>query len=129
MTEHGTDVAIKLDVGRAEPDEVEELSRLLLDELREADVDAELVDAGDAPEGTKGFGLLAVGSLVVKIVSGKALKNALDVLRAWLARDANRSAKVVVGGNSIELSGLTADQQQQLIDEWVRSRARVSDDG
>lgn len=116
------ELAVKLDLGpQAGPEEVDELARSLRDELLQLDVHTvDLVNAGVAPEGTKGFGLLEVGALIVKFGSSGALRKVVDTIRRWAAHDANRSAKLVVGSESLEVTGISTVQQQQLIDEWVR---------
>lgn len=124
MTDANTtpELAVKLDLGsQADPEEVEELTRSLRDELLQLDVHTvNLVNAGLAPEGTKGFGLLEVGALIVKFGSSGALGKVVDTIRRWAALGANRSAKLVVDSESIEVTGISTAQQQQLIDEWVR---------
>jgi len=114
-------LAVKLDLGAgASEEQADELTRALREELVDLGADVDLVDADDAPDGGKGFGLLAVGSLIVKIASSDALGNVVGALKAWVTRDAKRSVKLVLGDDSLELTGVTGAQQQQLIDEWLR---------
>jgi hypothetical protein len=46
---------------------------------------------------------------------------------AWIQRGSSRSAELVVAGESIKLTGISAEQQQRLIDEWIARVAEKSD--
>jgi hypothetical protein len=119
---------VKLDVGAdADEREVDQATRTLRAELLRVDIEsADIVRAGAAPQGTKGFGIETLGALAVKLVPG-ALKSAIQAIQAWVARDAGRSAKLVVDGESIEVSSVTSLQQQQLIDAWIVTVSRKLD--
>lgn len=104
--------------------ELDELTRQLRDELLNLDVDdVQLVSKGAPPAEAKGFGLLAVGGLIVKFVGSKAFANVVAAVGVWLARDKGRTAKLKIGDETIELSGLSAKQQQALIDTWTKKVA------
>ena len=113
-------LGLQLDLGPgAARGELEELTGHLRQELLELDVDSvEPFQMRRAPAAAKGLGLAEAGGLVVKL-GGSALRKVVEVVRTWLERDANRSAKLVIGGNSIELKGLSAAQQQLLVDAWI----------
>jgi hypothetical protein len=122
MVQTPPELAIKLDAGPdSDPEQLDELTRALRHELLELDVEAvEFVSAGEAPEQAKGFGLASVGALIVRIVSGSALNGVAEVIKAWTSRDANRSVKLVMADESIELSGVSSGQAQQMLDAWVQ---------
>jgi hypothetical protein len=129
MTQQALQLAVKLDLG---PDgdgaEADRSMRLMRNELLQLDATSvDLVGNIDAPAGTKAFGLASVGSLVVNLTAAPVLRAIVEVVRAWVARNANRSAKLVVAGETIELTGISADQQQRLIDEWLMRVAEKSD--
>jgi len=119
---------VKLDVGAdADEREVDQATRTLRAELLRVDIEsADIVRAGAAPQGTKGLGIETLGALAVKLVPA-ALKSAIQAIQAWVARDAGRSAKLVVDGESIEVSSVTSLQQQQLIDAWIVTVSRKLD--
>jgi hypothetical protein len=118
-------LGLQLGLGPAgDEHQLDDMTRQLRAELLELDVEGvDLVDAGMALATAKGFGLVEVGGLIVKLGGGEVLRKVVETVRAWLARDANRSAKLVVSGNAIELTGLTAKQQQQLIETWIQQVA------
>jgi hypothetical protein len=104
-------------VDRGELDKLtSELRRKLLDLKVES---VEPLREAHTPAGTRGMGLAEAGGLVVKL-GKEGLAKVVEVVRAWLAIDAKRSAKLVIGDSTIELSGLTVDQQQQLVDAWIK---------
>jgi hypothetical protein len=49
----------------------------------------------------------------------------VTAVRSWLQRGSspNRTLKVTVDGRTLELSAATAEQQQLVVDEFVRSLA------
>jgi hypothetical protein len=114
-------VAVKLDLGPdGDATEADRSTRLLRNELLQLDAaSVDLVGNIDAPAGTKAFGLASVGSLIVNLTAGPVLRAVVDVVKAWVARNANRSAKLVVAGETIELTGISPAQQERLIDEWL----------
>ena len=131
-----------------EPDEVSGVSRELKIELFEPGADAEAIDrltgelrlelleldvdsvspvpAGPAPEGSKGLELAAIGALLVHVKDSLPLVNAVvSSVKTWLMRGTStgRSLKVTVDGRTLELSSATVEQQQQIVEEFVRSLA------
>ena len=115
-------IGLQLSLGGDGDDrELDELTRLLQEELRGLDVSSvETVGEVAAPAEAKGFGLAAAGGLVVKLISGEAFKNIIEAAKAWTSRNAGRSVKVVLGDNSIEVSNISATQLQRLIETFER---------
>ena len=85
--------------------------------------------AAGQPDGAKGLGLASVGSLLINLTALPVLRAVTDVVRAWVARNANRSATLVVSGESIKLTGISPQQQDRLIDEWLARVAAKSGAG
>jgi hypothetical protein len=110
---------------KAGPDtDAEELAQLagrLRAELLDLDVDAVRPPVrGEAPGDAKGPGLLAAGELVVGLVaSPEVLASLIDAVRSWLGRNHARSVKLTLGGDALEVSGVSSAEQQRLIDLWV----------
>jgi len=129
VAEHSLQLAINLGVGpEGDGSEADRSARLLRNELLQLDVtSADLASAAVEPEGTKGIGLASVSSLLVNLTALPVLRTIADVLVAWIDRGANRSAKLVVAGESIELTGISPQQQRRLIDEWITRITEKSD--
>ena len=109
----------------ADGEVVDGLARDLRLELLELDVDSvSPVALGPAPEGSKGLELMAIGALLVRVKDSLPVVNAVvTTVRQWLARasSSNRSLKITVDGRTLELSAATAEQQDQLVAEYIRS--------
>ncbi|HSS32740.1 MAG TPA: hypothetical protein VLL27_05620 [Solirubrobacterales bacterium] len=108
-------------------EETFELTQGLRGELLELDVDTvELASAGEAPDGSKGPELLAIGGLAIKFVLNSAvLRSVVDTTTAWLGRQQARSVKLTLDGDTLEPTGVSSDQQGRLVDQWI---ARHADD-
>lgn len=104
------------------------LTQGLRSELLELDVDAvDLGAGGEAPDGAKGVELLAIGGLVVKFaLNSSLLKSVVDTTTAWLGRQGARSVKLTLDGDTLELTGVSSDEQSKLVEQWI---ARHADEG
>ncbi|GIE92810.1 hypothetical protein [Paractinoplanes rishiriensis] len=116
-----TDLIVAVQPG--DGDDLRERQRLT-EQLRAAlldlDIDAaDRVSGGTAPAGSKGAGLIE--SLVVKL-GVVAVTTAVVKIREWAGRS-NRSVKISIDGDSIELTCVTAAQQQELLDIWLARHA------
>lgn len=101
------------------------LARRLRAELLALDVhDVRLVTAGSVPTGTKGTAA-STGQLLVSLANsaafGVVMTSLVQVLRAWIARGQGRRVVLKDGDRSLDLSGASADQQQQAVDAFTRS--------
>ena len=118
-----TDLTIELAETDADAELLEQLTYALRDELLETPVDSVAVPTvGEAPEGSRALGIAAVGALVVQL-SGSAdtIGKVIGVVRSWFNKKPTaRTLKITVGGDVLELTAATLDQQQQLIDAFVK---------
>jgi hypothetical protein len=122
-------LAAVVDAGAdSDAEELAELTRRLRGQLLELDVDAvEPATGGEAPAGSKGVELLAIGGLVIQFaMKSEVLKSVVDATTAWLGRQQGRSVKLTLDGDTHEVTGVSSDEQRRLVDLWV---ARHADDG
>jgi hypothetical protein len=122
-------LAAVVDAGAdSDAEELAELTRRLRGQLLELDVDAvEPATGGEAPTGSKGVELLAIGGLVIQFaMKSEVLKSVVDATTAWLGRQQGRSVKLTLDGDTLEVTGVSSDEQRRLVDLWV---ARHADDG
>ncbi len=121
----GKELRIELVEADADPETVDDLTAHLRRELLELDVDSVVSEpAGPAPEGSKGLDAATVGVLLLQVQSSLPLITAvLSTVRTWLGRGRSpgRRVKVSLDGRTLELSAATPEQQQQLVEEFVRS--------
>ncbi len=107
-------IQVKLDDNDQE--ELDALTRQLLDELNQQDVDSvDLAILGAAPEGTKAADAIALGSLAV-VVLPTLLPKIVEFCQAWALRGQGRTVKFKgkVGGQDIEFEGKAEDLQRIL---------------
>lgn len=89
------------------PEELDEATRQLLDELAQAEVEsAHLAPSGPAPEGSKTADPVTVGAIVV-LVLPTLLPKLVDFVQAWALRGQGRVTKFKgkVAGHDIEFEG------------------------
>jgi len=111
--------------------EFEQLTEAVQRELLQLDVsDVSRVPAGPVPEGARGLDLSALGALIVSVgQSTPVLGQVVEVIRAWAARSPNRSAKLTIGGDTLELGGLSERDQRLVIRDWMARHAKAPEPG
>jgi hypothetical protein len=117
-------IQVKLTVNptpRTDAEELDRLTRQLHREILELNVeDVAPVKAGEAPEGSKASGAFALGALLITtLASSGTFPHLLDLLRTWLTRHGLRSVTLEIDGDKLEVQGISAQEQKQLIDAWM----------
>jgi hypothetical protein len=120
MTEQTTNLIVE--VGADETLDAEELAAItdeLQEELLEANVnDVKTLASGEPPKGAKAGEALEFGTLLVSL-SPAILQSVVGIVRSWLSRRGSRSVKMKIGEDTLEMSGLTSNEQSRLIEEWL----------
>jgi hypothetical protein len=127
----GGDVVIaEVDVAIAEEgadaEHLEELARALREEILTLDVESVVPrSAGEAPPGTRAVDAAAVGALVVSVSPALgAMARLVTTVVDWLRRGGTeRTVRLKIGNDELELSGVSSAMQQQLATDWIRSHA------
>jgi hypothetical protein len=92
-------------------EDLDKLTRNLLKELRETDVEsANLVSIGTAPKGSKGD-LLTIGTLAIEVLPA-VIPSVIGLVQSWITRGQGRTVKFK--GKGIEFEG-TAEELQKLL--------------
>ena len=105
----------------ADPEAVAEGARQLRRELLELDVDAVgAAQADQAPPGSRGADAAVLGALVVTISQSQLLPTVLDTVKTWLTASRQRSVRLELDGDVLDLAGVSAGEQRRLTDEWLR---------
>jgi hypothetical protein len=118
------DVSV-VEVG-ADAEQLEELTRALRAEILTLDVDSVVPrSGGEAPPGTRGVDAAAVGALVVSVAPALgALARLVTTVVDWLRRGGTqRTVRLKIGDDELELSGASSAMQQQLAMDWIRAHA------
>ncbi len=105
---------------------VAEATSQLRRELLELDVaGVEPARAGEPPSGAKSIELVALGTLLVNIAAAEVFSAIVATVRSWIAGHGERSVKLELDGDVLELTGLSTREQQRLTEEWLRRRVKV----
>lgn len=64
--------------------------------------------------------LAAIGALVVTVAQSQLLASVVGAIQSWLAGSRQRSIKLELGGDVLELAGVSSVEQRRLTDEWLR---------
>jgi hypothetical protein len=122
MVEQPATLGIQVEVGPS--DDAEAVAKATLQlrrELLDLDVDAvEQPRAAEPPPGSRAAELVAFGTLIVTVAQSQLLVQVVAAIRSWLAGSQQRSIRIELDGDILELSGLSSRRQQQLADEWLQ---------
>ena len=77
-----------------------------------------------APDGSRAAGAVEIGTLLVT-VGQHALGVVASTIAAWVARQGGRSAALELDGDRIDLKGLSAADQHQLIEAFLARHAEA----
>jgi len=121
VAERSSTLGIQLACGPdADAEEIAESASQLRRELLDLDVEAvEAPRVGEPPAGSRAVDVAALGSLLVT-AGPQFLAAVVGVARAWLGHSQQRSIRLELDGDVLELTGLASDQQRMLADEWLR---------
>ena len=118
-----TEILLRIDELGADPQRIHELTGALQNDLLTRGVqDAQPVYRDDTAVGARGFQWESLGMLLVSIQgSAQALLQLVTVVRTWLKRGGSpRTVELTIGESTLRLSDASEDQQERLIDEFVR---------
>lgn len=115
-------LGIQVELGPdADDEEVAEATLQLRRELLDLDVDSvDLPTASQPPPGTRGMELAALGALLVSVTQSQLLAPVLAAVRSWLGGSSQRSIKLELEGDTLELTGISSTEQRRLVDEWLQ---------
>jgi hypothetical protein len=122
-----TDRLVRLDLcieagPDTDADELTELAVQLRERLLELDIEsAEPATAGHAPSGTRAGELFVAGALTLMVVQSSGLLTALvETVQSWVSCRGQRSVKLTLDDDVLEVDGITRADQRELIQEWIR---------
>lgn len=99
--------------------EIDSLSRNLRDDLLNLDVEDVHLLYEKPPQDSKALDGVAIGSMIVDIVSGGAIKEVTQTVQAWIQRNENRAVAIEMDGEKIDVKGISGKDQGKIIDTWV----------
>lgn len=117
-------VQLRLDA-EADVDELDAHTAELRRELLQLDVDA--VDrprTSEPPPGARAADVSTLGTLLVALGNtASALSGVIAALRSWLSRGRGRTVKLELDGDALEVTGVSSEQQERLIQAWIARHA------
>jgi len=120
-----TQLSIEISASDATEEDIDQMTRQLLSELRDADVEsAELAKGGSAPAGTKSGDAVAMGSIVMTVLP-TVLPAIIGMVQTWATRGHGRIVKFKgkVGREMIEFEG-SAEDLQRLLETLSKGKKR-----
>jgi hypothetical protein len=123
--ERQADLGVHIAVGDGDSKDIDDATARLRRELLELEVErVERVPAGEPPSGARAFEVFALGSLAVTLVRNvDTLSAVVRAVRAWLARDQRRAVRLELDGDTLEVTGVSSEQQERLISAWLARNA------
>ena len=112
-----TQLKIEVSASDATEEDIDRMTRHLLSELRETDVEsAELAKGGEVPLGAKSGDPVTMGSIVISALP-TVLPVVVALVQAWAARGQGRTVKFKgkVGKEVIEFEGSPEEFQKLLV--------------
>ena len=121
MDEHPSALGVQVVIGPdGDAEEIAEATFQLRRELLDLDVDSvEIPGAGEPPTGSRAVDVAALGALVVHLADSQLLAAVVTAVGSWLAASSRRSIKLRLGGDDLELTGVSSQEQRRLTDEWL----------
>lgn len=120
---------IEVTASDATDDDLDRMTRQLLSELRETDVEsAVLATGGQAPQGTKSGEAVTMGSIVISALP-TVLPAIIGLVQAWAARGQGRTVKFKgrVGRDVVEFEGSPEELQRLLTSLEAKEKLRGED--
>ncbi len=124
-TEGITRLDIEVSADDSSIEDVDRITRQLLSELRDMDVEsAELARAGSAPGGTKAAEALTVGTIAMTVLPA-LLPKVIEFVQAWAMRGGGRTIKFKgkIGKDEIEFEG-PPEELKKLLDHLEGGRRK-----
>ena len=117
---------IQVSAEDATEEDIDLMTRRLLSELRETDVEsAELAKGGEAPRGAKSGDTIAMGSIIISTLP-TVLPAIIGLVQSWAARGQGRTVKFkgIIGGGMVEFEGSPEELQKLLVSLEARPVVR-----
>ena len=115
-----THLNIEISASDATEEDIDRMTRQLLSELRDLDVEsADLAKGGATPEGSKGDPI-AIGSIVLQVAPA-VLPSVIGLVQSWVTRGQGRTVKFK--GRGIEFEG-SPEELQKVLEALSKGKKR-----
>ena len=113
-----TELRLEISAQDATADDIDQMTRQFLSELRETDVESvQLAPGRPAPVGSKSFDPVTTGAIIMTVLP-VVLPKVIDMAQAWVTRGNGRTVKFKgkVGKQEIEFEG-PPEELEKLLDK------------
>lgn len=130
----GPTIQLKLNIDTGPEGDVEELevlTRQLMEDLLALEVETvDLVASGEKPKRAKAGDPITWGTLLLTLAaSGGVLTTLINALQSWLTRHDRHKLSLAIGGDKLEVTGISSEEQRRVIEAWLsRHSGRSSTD-
>jgi hypothetical protein len=102
-------------------EELAESTMDLREEILELDIEqVDFVSSEGVPPQSKGDPSFTWGTLLLTLAaSGGVLTVLINLLKEWLTRHERRRVMLEMNGDKLEVTGVSSEEQQRLIDKWL----------
>ena len=122
-----TEVFVQIEIPDSDMEKLDSLSHQLQSEIRELNVDAiETVHVGEAPEGTKALGEMAIGAIAIQLAP-VVIPPLFELIKSWLAQPHSQpmKVKIKIGSRVAEVeydpATMSPQELQKLVDKLTAS--------
>jgi hypothetical protein len=113
------DVTIQIEAA-GEEEYLAEVTQELKRDILALDVEkVQLKRSESVIKGSKGDAVTWGQLLIAFAASGSVFTTLITLFQAWVTRNERRALILEVEGDKLEITGISADEQQRLIDEWL----------
>jgi hypothetical protein len=116
-----TRLAVQVMVDDSDAEDVARATSQLRQELLGLDV--ETVQApmtlAPPPGSRSAADVVALGALAVNLTDPQVLGAVITAIKSWLTGSSRRSIKMEIGGDVLQLTGVSSHEQRRLTDEWL----------
>jgi TM2 domain-containing membrane protein YozV len=121
MADNVTRLLLQIRDDESDSAELAELTISLRQELLDLDVNAaDQASGGQPPLDSRALEVAALGTLVVSIVQSPLLGAIVNAVTVWLTHRQQRTVRIEIDGDVLELTGLPSEQRRRLTEEWLR---------
>jgi hypothetical protein len=124
-----TELRLDLVDDGTDTEELDQMTRRIQESLLDLDVeDVTPLSEGPAPDGTKAVDAALIGGLLVTLMQTPTLINSIiGVLSSWVGGRANRSVKVTIEGDTLELTGASDEERRDVVNAWLARHSGETD--
>jgi hypothetical protein len=118
------ELLVEIDEAGASEERLDDLTSGLRSDLLELDVEQVERPRASAPRDAKAFDVAALGALIVMLPpTTLAVADVIELVRRWVDRGGDRTVRVTIDGDTIELASPTDLERVRIVEAWMKRHA------